>query len=300
MLKIAFDPLYVHPLPEGHRFPMVKYELILEQLIYEGTCTQENFFSPGLADHQWVLGVHTREYLDDLLHLRLSPKAQRKIGFTLNERLVKRELTITRGTIMCCHYALEHGVSFNVAGGTHHAYAGSGEGFCLLNDVAVASYYLLENKLSAKIVVIDLDVHQGNGTAKIFENDSRVFTFSMHGKDNYPMHKEKSDLDIELPTGCEDEAYLSLLYEHLPKILREQQPDFLFFISGVDILKTDKLGKLSVSPEGCRKRDEFVFKTARSLKLPIVTVMGGGYSPRIADIVEAHCYTYRVAGDIHF
>jgi acetoin utilization deacetylase AcuC-like enzyme len=300
VLKIAFDSVYVHPLPEGHRFPMLKYELIPEQLIYEGTCTKDNFFSPGLVDHQWVLGVHTTSYLDDLLQLRLSPKAQRKIGFSLNETLVKRELIITQGTITCCHYAFENGVAFNVAGGTHHAYADSGEGFCLLNDVAVASHFLLENKLAGKILVIDLDVHQGNGTAKIFENDSRVFTFSMHGKDNYPLHKEKSDLDIELPTHCEDEVYLSLLYDHLPQILSDQKPDFLFFVSGVDILKTDKLGKLSVSPEGCRKRDEFVFQMAKDFRLPIVTVMGGGYSPKIADIVEAHCNTYRVANDMYF
>lgn len=300
MLKIAFDPVYVHPLPEGHRFPMIKYELIPEQLIYEGTCTAENFFSPGSVEDRWVLGVHAPAYLDALKNLGVSPKAQRKIGFTLDEELVRRELTITQGTIECCHYAMEYGVSFNVAGGTHHAYADRGEGFCLLNDVAVASYYLLQKKLASRILVVDLDVHQGNGTAKIFENELRVFTFSVHGKDNYPMHKERSDLDIEVPTHTGDEAYLGILYDRLPDLIRSAEPDFLFYISGVDILKTDRLGKLDVSPEGCKERDRFVFRQAKENKLPVVTVMGGGYSPRIADIVEAHCNTFRVAADLYF
>lgn len=300
MLKIAYHPIYCHPLPEGHRFPMIKYELIPEQLLYEGTCTQENFFSPKIVDEKWVLGVHKKYYFDSLLQLTVDAKMERRIGFPITEMLVKRELTIIQGTIDCCHFAFENGISMNVAGGTHHAYSDKGEGFCLLNDVAVGAHYLLENELVSKVLVVDLDVHQGNGTAEIFENDDRVFTFSMHGKENYPLKKEKSDLDIELKTYCKDEEYLNILFETLPKLIETQKSEFIFYISGVDILKTDKLGKLSVSMEGCKQRDEFVFNECKKNKIPLVVAMGGGYSPKIADIVEAHCNTFRLAQKIFF
>jgi acetoin utilization deacetylase AcuC-like enzyme len=305
MLKIAFDPIYCHPLPKGpngepHRFPMLKYELIPEQLLYEGTCTKENFFSPSQLDEYWILGVHSKIYWEDLKHLRLSDKMVRRIGFPLSQRLIERETRIAQGTIECCHFALSYGISMNVAGGTHHAYADRGEGFCLLNDAAIASNYLLANHLSKKILIVDLDVHQGNGTAVIFQNESRVFTFSMHGKDNYPLHKETSDLDIALPTGTQDNEYLKVLEETLPQLIEKQKPDFAFYISGVDILETDKLGHLQVSLAGCRQRDEMVFKQCRKHQIPVVVAMGGGYSPRIADIVEAHCNTYRVAQEMYF
>ncbi len=300
MLKIAFDPVYIHPLPERHRFPMLKYELIPEQLVYEGTCRQENFFSLGPVDHKWVLRVHSKDYLQSLLEGTLDARAQRKIGFEWSELLVRRELCIVQGTITCCHYALDYGVAFNVAGGTHHAYADHGEGFCLLNDVAVAAAYLLENKLTEKVLVIDLDVHQGNGTASIFRDQPSVFTFSMHGRDNYPLHKEQSDLDVELLTGCTDEIYLQLLSENLSVLMDKVRPGFIFYVSGVDILKTDKLGKLALSREGCGKRDEMVFRKALDYGIPVATVMGGGYSPQIADIVEAHCNTFRIAADLYF
>jgi acetoin utilization deacetylase AcuC-like enzyme len=305
MLKIAFDPIYKHPLPDGpngepHRFPMIKYELIPEQLLYEGTCTPDNFFSPAPVEDRWVLGVHTADYVHQLKTLTASPRMMRKVGFPLSEGLVQREWIITQGTIDCSLLAMQHGVALNVAGGTHHAYPDRGEGFCLLNDVAVASYYLLENKLVRKILIVDLDVHQGNGTAVIFQSEPRVFTFSMHGKDNYPLHKERSDLDVEIPTGTTDAFYLETLYKTLPRLLEEQKPDFLFYISGVDILETDKLGKLKVSMEGCKQRDWFVFDQAKQHGLPIAVSMGGGYSTRIADIVEAHCNTYRLAEQLFF
>ncbi len=300
MLKIAYDTIYTHPLPQGHRFPMIKYELIHEQLLYEGTCTAENFFAPSSVDPKWVLGVHDLHYFEDLLNLRIDARMERRIGFPISDMLVKRELIITQGTIDCCGFAFQSGISMNIAGGTHHAYADRGEGFCLLNDVAVASYYLLANQLVNKILVVDLDVHQGNGTAVIFENEARVFTFSMHGKENYPLKKEKSDLDIELPTYCEDEQYLSLLYKTLPQLIEEVKPQFIFYISGVDILASDKLGKLRVTMEGCKRRDAFVFEQAIQHKIPLVVSMGGGYSPRIADIVEAHCNTFRLADKMFF
>lgn len=300
MLSIAYDSIYCHPLPEGHRFPMLKYELIPEQLIYEGTCTTENFFSPTLtlSDDElirYVLMAHEKEYFDDLINLQISPKMERRIGFPVTQKLIERELVITKGTIECCNRALKNGVALNIAGGTHHAYPVKGEGFCLLNDVGVAGHFLLSEQIAKKILVIDLDVHQGNGTAVMFQGNPKVVTFSMHGAENYPLKKELSDMDIPLKTYTEDEEYLSALYRTLPELIKNVEPDFLFYVSGVDILESDKLGKLNVSIQGCKTRDEFVFKTAANANLPIVVTMGGGYSPRIADIVEAHCNTFRVA-----
>ncbi len=300
MLQIAFSPVYRLRLPEGHRFPMLKYELIHEQLLYEGTCTDANFFGPNPVDDRWVLGVHTNDYVQALKTLTVDPKMVRRIGFPLTPELIDREWIITQGTIDCTQKAKRDGVAMNVAGGTHHAYPDRGEGFCMLNDVGVAAHYLLETGQSKKILVIDLDVHQGNGTAVMFQREPRVFTFSMHGKDNYPLKKERSDLDVELLTGTADEVYLNLLYDTLPGLIKREQPDFLFYVSGVDILASDRLGKLGVSREGCKQRDRFVFEQAISAGLPIAVSMGGGYSPRLTDIVEAHCNTFRVANDLYF
>lgn len=298
ILKIAYDPVYAHPLPEGHRFPMLKYELIPEQLVYEGTISRSNLFSPSVCPDNTILLTHTKGYLDKLKQQTLSAQEQRKIGFPQSTSLTHRELVITQGTIDCCYYAMENSIAINVAGGTHHAYADRGEGFCLLNDFAVAANYLFKNSLVKQIVIIDLDVHQGNGTAKIFENESRVFTFSMHGKNNYPFHKEKSDQDIELPDAANDELYLQLLTENLPHLIKKVKPDFAFFLSGVDILSTDKFGKLKVTMEGCRKRDEIVFNLLKEKNVPCVVAMGGGYSPDIKTIVEAHCNTFRMARQV--
>lgn len=300
MLQIAFSPVYGLRLPEGHRFPMLKYELIHEQLLYEGTCTDANFFGPSPVDDRWVLGVHTAGYVRALKTLTVDPKMVRRIGFPLTTELIEREWIITQGTIDCTRKARRDGVAMNVAGGTHHAYPDRGEGFCMLNDVGVAAHYLLETGQSKQILVIDLDVHQGNGTAVMFQHEPRVFTFSMHGKDNYPLRKEQSDLDVELPTGTADELYLNKLHDTLPGLIERVQPDFLFYVSGVDILASDRLGKLGVSREGCKQRDRFVFEQAIKNSLPITVSMGGGYSPRLTDIVEAHCNTFRVANELFF
>ncbi|UHG92816.1 histone deacetylase family protein [Spirosoma oryzicola] len=300
MLQIAFSPVYRLRLPEGHRFPMLKYELIHEQLLYEGTCTDNNFFAPAPVDDRWVLGVHTSDYVEALKTGTLAPAMVRRIGFPLTPELIEREWIITQGTIDCTQIAYRDGVAMNIAGGTHHAFPDRGEGFCMLNDVGVAAHYLLETNQARKILVIDLDVHQGNGTAVMFQQEPRVFTFSMHGKDNYPLRKEQSDLDVELATGTADEFYLNTLYDSLPALIRREQPDFLFYVSGVDILASDRLGKLGVSREGCKTRDVFVFEQAMHFGLPITVSMGGGYSPRLTDIVEAHCNTFRVAADRFF
>lgn len=279
---------------------MAKYSLIPQQLLYEGTCTEANFFAPGKLSEKQILRTHTAEYWNKLKTVSLSRKEERKTGFPFTRELVEREITICQGTIDNCHYAMEHGISMNIAGGTHHAYADSGEGFCLLNDIAMASHYLLDNQLAKQILVVDLDVHQGNGTAKIMENEKRVFTFSIHGAKNYPMHKETSDLDIELPDGTEDEFYLKVLKQHLPKLIDDVQPDFIFYQSGVDVLKTDKLGRLGLTMNGCKARDRFVFETCKKHNLPVAVNMGGGYSERLADIVDAHANTFRLAQEIWF
>lgn len=299
MIKIAYHPIYKHPLPEGHRFPMLKYELIPEQLLHEGTIKPENLFSPVVLEEKYIIKTHTDDYWQQLKNLTLSAKDQRRIGFPLNEHLLERELRIAQGTIDGAKFAREFGVAFNVAGGTHHAGSNWGEGFCLLNDQAIASNYLLQNKLAKRILIIDLDVHQGNGTAEIFENESAVFTFSMHGDKNFPFRKEQSSLDIALGNDVADEEFLNILYEVLPKLFEQVQPDFVFYLSGVDVLESDKLGKLSLSKMGCKQRDRFVFETCIKHNTPVQVSMGGGYSEDIKVIVDAHCNTFRTAFDLY-
>ena len=299
LLKIAFDPIYAHPLPEGHRFPMLKYELIPEQLLHEGSITAENIFAPLTCPDEIILWTHDATYLNKLHQQLLSEREQRVIGFPQSPVLTKRELMITQGTIDCCHHAMQNGVALNVAGGTHHAFASHGEGFCLLNDMAVAANYLLKKNLAQQILIIDLDVHQGNGTAKLFEQEKKVFTFSMHGEHNYPFRKEKSDLDIPLKDGTDDATYLSLLKENLSNLIYKIKPTFAFFLSGVDILATDKFGKLKLTMAGCRQRDEMVFTTLQQQQIPCMAAMGGGYSADVKIITEAHCNTFRVAKNIY-
>ncbi|SMO45278.1 histone deacetylase family protein [Solitalea koreensis] len=300
MLKIAFDSIYAHPLPEGHRFPMIKYELIPEQLLHEGSINTLNLFNPTALDESTILLTHDQEYWKKLKTLSLTPAEVRRTGFPLSEELVRREVVIAKGTIDCALFAMKYGVAMNVAGGTHHAFTNKGEGFCLLNDIAIAANYLLTKYLAKKILVIDLDVHQGNGTAEIFQNNSSVFTFSMHGKSNFPYKKERSDLDIELPDKTNDTLYLGLLKETLPRLIQHQEPDFIFYLSGVDILETDKLGKLAVSKSGCKERDRFVFEYCKKNNIPVAVSMGGGYSPKITDIIDAHCNTFRLANELYF
>ena len=300
MLKIAYHDIYKHPLPEGHRFPMIKYELLPQQLLLEGTCMPENFFEPHIPESQHILRVHTEAYYKDLQELRLDARAARKIGFPLSDALVKREVIIADGTIKASAFALKHGIAMNIAGGTHHAYSNRGEAFCLLNDQAIGARYLLNAGLSKKVLIVDLDVHQGNGTAEIFQNDNKVFTFSMHGKGNYPFKKEESDLDIALENNTNDNTYLDILKKTLPELIEAQKPDFIYYLCGVDVLASDKLGKLGMTLEGCKARDRFVLQTCKDFKIPVMCSMGGGYSPEIKVIIEAHANTFRLAQSIFF
>ncbi len=300
MLKIAYHPIYNHPLKAGHRFPMEKYDLLPQQLLIEGTCTDANFFEPEIPNNKYFFSVHDANYFFDLLNITLDQSAARKIGFPLSEVLIDREMIIADGTMKASEFALQHGVAMNIAGGTHHAFSNRGEAFCMLNDQAIAAKYLQRKGLIKNVLIVDLDVHQGNGTAEIFSADASVFTFSMHGKSNYPFKKEKSDLDIALEDEATDVLYLQILKDVLPKLIQQEKPDFIFYLCGVDVLKTDKLGKLSLTLEGCKERDRYVLQTCFDNKIPVMCSMGGGYSKEINTIVTAHANTFRVVQEIYF
>jgi acetoin utilization deacetylase AcuC-like enzyme len=298
MFPIAFDPIYKYPVPEGHRFPMDKYELLPLQLLREGIAEQSDFFSSEPLAIKEVYAVHERAYADRFMQGKLSRQEMRRIGFEQTPLLAERELRIANGTLQGTLKALDTGIAFNIAGGTHHASRDHGEGFCIINDQAVAAQYLLDHQKVKQVLIIDLDVHQGNGTANIFSNEPRVFTFSMHGKNNYPFRKEKSDLDIALDDWTQDDTYLRILREVLTGIIDKIRPDFIFYQAGVDILQTDKIGRIACTIQGCRQRDEIVLQTARDHHIPVQCSMGGGYSPQLRTILEAHANTFRVASQI--
>ncbi|HEX8549547.1 MAG TPA: histone deacetylase [Cytophagaceae bacterium] len=298
-MKIAWAENYVLDLPEDHRFPMLKYELIPQQLIHEGVIQEEEIFNPTDISEELILLTHTPEYWDKLKNGNLSKSDIRKIGFPYSAPLIERECCIASGTIMAALFSLQDGIAFNSAGGTHHSFADRGEGFCLLNDIAIAANYLLSINKVSKILVVDLDVHQGNGTAKIFEQREDVFTFSLHGKNNFPMFKERSDLDIALQDETTDEEYNAVLKKTLPALINSIRPEIIFYQAGVDVLATDKLGKLALTKEGCKERDKLVFGLAKSNNVPVCVSMGGGYSERIADIVDAHCNTFKAAREVY-
>lgn len=297
-ISLFFSDQHLYQLPEHHRFPIDKYLLTKEQLLYQGVIKAEQLNDPGLVEEDKILQVHTREYWQQIKTLSLDPKMVRRIGLPLTSVSVDRAKCSVAGTLQASLVAMECGVSMNLAGGTHHAYPDRGEGFSMLNDIAIASTWLLRQKKVKKVLIVDLDVHQGNGNAYIFAQNQAVFTFSMHGKDNYPLKKEKSDLDIALPTGTRDDAYLSLLSYYLPKIIEQHQPDLLFYQAGVDVLATDKLGKLALTRQGCFERDRMVFAYCWKYQIPVAITMGGGYSERMADIVDAHCNTWKAASEV--
>lgn len=292
---IAWSEIYAHPLPENHRFPMEKYQLLPEQLCFEGTVADSAFFAPKALGEPLLLAVHSEAYLHKIREGKLSPQEERRTGFPWSLELFHREVTIMGGTVEAAERALRLGVGMNIAGGTHHAFKDRGEGFCLLNDLVLAAHWLLKGGHARRILIVDLDVHQGNGTAALCAELPEVFTFSMHGEKNYPFHKERSDLDIGLPKGMTDTAYLALLDGHLNRVLDSFEPDFMLYQSGVDVLATDKLGHLGLSLEGCKQRDKLVLGAAHRHGIPLVASMGGGYSPHLRDIVEAHANTFRLA-----
>ena len=298
-IPIAYHHIYRLPLPENHRFPMEKYELLPQQLLLEGTCEPSDFFTPTKVALENVLNIHNKEYVTRLINLNLTQREIRNIGFPLTKELVERELIIAGGTIMGCEKALKTGIAMNIAGGTHHAFSDCGEAFCLLNDQAIAAQYLLDQNKASQILILDLDVHQGNGTASIFESNPKIFTLSVHGAKNYPFRKEKSDLDIALEDDTGDKKYLDKIKKIIPVLIDNIKPDFIFYLSGVDVLGTDKLGRLNLTIEGCKERDTFVLKQCNDRNIPLQCSMGGGYSKDIKVIIEAHANTYRAAKTIY-
>lgn len=300
MLKIAFNSIYKHPLKFGHRFPMEKYELLPQQLIRNNICNKFNFFSPSPIDKRHVFSTHCSSYYNNLINLSLSKLDQRQIGFPLSKELVHREHVIAQGTIDNTHFAFKHGISMNIAGGTHHAYRTKPGAFCMLNDQAIAANYLITNKLAKKVMIIDLDVHQGDGTASIFENNPYVFTISFHGEKNYPFRKQKSDFDLGFEDNTLDDAYLKVLTNTIPKLVDSFEPDFIFYLAGVDVLKNDKLGRLGMSIEGCKKRDRFIMGFCHKNSLPVQVSMGGGYSIYLKEIIDAHTNTFELAQEFFF
>lgn len=279
---------------------MEKYELLPEQLLHEGTISDESFFSPTPLTDEIILQTHTEQYLKKLMNQSLTSKEIRAIGFPLTPMLIKRGRVIAGGTLECARIAAESGVALNIAGGTHHAYTDRGGGFCVLNDVAIAANHLINSGEFAQILIADLDVHQGDGTAHIFRKESKVFTFSMHGERNYPNRKQQSDLDIGLADGTGDELYLSILLKVLDELLHRIKPDLVFYLAGVDVLESDKLGRLHLSKEGCKERDRIVFNHCKLASIPVAVTMAGGYSPQIRDIIDAHANTFRLAQQIFF
>lgn len=295
--RLFYSPYYYADIGEGHVFPIKKFELVRDRLLAEGTLKIEEIVEPQPASIEDVQFVHTKDYVSRLIEGTLTAKEIRKLGLPWSKSLVRRSFLATSGTISAAKHALQAGIASNLAGGTHHAYPDRGEGFCVLNDVAIAVKVLQRENLASRFLIVDCDVHQGNGTAFIFKDEAEVFTFSMHGAKNYPLFKELSDLDIELPDKTGDEEYLETLQEALPRIFLPR-PDIIFYLGGADPFEKDKLGRLNLTMEGLRKRDEIVLQFAKEHHTPIVTTMSGGYALDIKDTVEIHCNTIRAVKKI--
>ncbi|MEO6050516.1 MAG: histone deacetylase [Pyrinomonadaceae bacterium] len=297
--RIFYSPYYYADIGEGHVFPIRKFEIAKDILLAEGTLSPDEIVGPEAVDRADLLLVHTEDYVTRLIEGRLTAKEIRNLGLPWSEALVRRSFHAISGTINASRKSLINGIASNLAGGTHHAYPDRGEGFCVLNDVAVAIRVLQRENLASTFLIIDLDVHQGNGTAFIFQNSPEVFTFSMHGAKNYPLFKETSRLDIELADGTADDEYLETLEHALPR-LRLHDADIIFYLAGADPFEHDRLGRLKLSKDGLRRRDETVLRFARENEIPIVTTMSGGYAEEISDIVDIHCNTIRAVKSVFF
>ena len=294
-MKCVYHPSFQVVLPPGHPFPMSKYSLLKDLLLAEGTITGGDILQPEPLDESTLELVHTREYLAKLASSRLSAAEQRRLGLPWSEALWQRSRLASAGTLMAARAALDSGLAANLAGGTHHAFADHGEGFCVLNDVAIAIRKLQAEHSIERAAVIDLDVHQGNGTAAIFEADDGVFTFSMHGERNYPLAKMRSTLDVPLKDGVGDAEYLDALRRHLPTVLYTAKADIVFFLAGVDVAAGDRYGKLALTEEGIRRRDQAVIEAAHARDMPLCIVLAGGYAPTRARTAELHAHVIREA-----
>ena len=295
VLRAFYSDHFVLPLPDGHKFPMAKYARLRERILAEGIIAAEQLHEAPAAAWEDLGLVHDAAYLEAVATGTVPPDIQRRIGFPWSPQMVERARRSVGATIAAAHAALDDGAAANLAGGTHHAFADRGEGFCVFNDVAVAARVLQRHQHARRIAIVDLDVHQGNGTAAIFAGDPSVFTFSMHGAQNFPFRKEVSDLDVALTDGTADEEYLALLQAHLPAVLNGNQPDFVFYLAGADPYEGDRLGRLKLTIDGLRRRDELVIGACRCAGLPLAISMSGGYAPDIDAIVTIHANTIRTA-----
>jgi len=294
-MKAFYCDHFVLPLPAEHRFPMEKYRLLRERVVAEGVVGPEDLLVPPPVAEEDLLRAHDPEYVRRVLGGTLERQEIRRVGFPWSPDMVERSLRSAGGTILACREALSSGTAVNLAGGTHHSFRDRGEGFCVFNDAAIASRALQAEGRVRRVVVIDTDVHQGNGTASIFREDPAVFTFSIHCRNNFPFHKEQSDLDVELDDGTADEAYLAALEDGLDRALSHAAADLAIFVSGADPHEGDRLGRLAVSREGLRARDRMVFERCGRAGLPVAVVMAGGYGRSVADTVDVHVQTVREA-----
>ncbi|MDP8952925.1 MAG: histone deacetylase [Actinomycetota bacterium] len=290
-MKVFYSDQFVLPLPEGHRFPMKKYSMLRERVAADDICAPGELRAPHAVTDEEILRAHDPGYLKKVVTGTLTDKEMRRIGFPWSTRMVERSRRASGGTLDACRVALEEGLSANLAGGTHHAFADRGEGFCVLNDSAIAARALRSEGLVDKVVVLDTDVHQGNGTAAILKGDPHVFTFSIHGAKNFPFHKEESNLDVGLPDGADDGEYLAALERGLEEALDRSEADLAIFLGGADPFEDDRLGRLSVTKEGLAERDRLVLGSCRERGLPVIVTMGGGYARKVEDTVDIHFQT---------
>lgn len=297
-LPIVHHPDHVAPLPPEHRFPMAKFGRLYEVLIRDGIATLDQFHLPQPATPEMLALAHAPDYIASYLDGSISPRAMRRIGFPWDSRLVHRTLTALGSTLLAANLALAHGIACSTAGGTHHAFYDFGSGFCIFNDLAVTARALLRQGKAARVLIVDLDVHQGDGTAGILQGDADIFTFSMHCDANFPFHKQASTLDVALPVGMEDDAYLRTLAAHLPALLSHFHPDLVLYDAGVDPHRDDLLGKLALTDSGLYRRDRYVMEQCLAQRIPVACVIGGGYSKDIDALARRHAIVHRAAGEV--
>ena len=297
-LAVVYHPDYVAPLPDGHRFPMNKFRLIRNLLLKDGIVTPDRIFTPQLPQFDWLTLVHTADYIQSYCEGTLDVRSQRRIGLPWSAALAKRTQIAVGGTILTAQLALKYGCACNTAGGTHHAFPSYGSGFCIFNDLAIAARVLQQQGKVKKILIVDLDVHQGDGTAFIFRDDESVFTFSMHCEANFPGKKQTSDLDVPLPVGLDDDGYLQILAHHLVDLLSEVKPDLVLYDAGVDTHVSDRLGKLALSDRGIYRRERMVLSTCLAEGYPVACVIGGGYGKDMSSLVYRHSLLHRAAKDV--
>ncbi|NKB72569.1 MAG: histone deacetylase [Candidatus Latescibacteria bacterium] len=298
-MRASYSPGYSIPLPPKHPFPMGKFSALHRILLAEGLLRPADIFAPTQASWADLELVHTPQYLDQLAHGTLARKAQRKMGLPWSPALVKRSRLAVQGTIQAARMALADGIAANIAGGTHHAFAGHGEGFCVLNDITVAIRVLRRERALQRALVVDVDVHQGNGTAAICADDPQTYTLSLHGEKNYPFRKMRSSRDVGLPDGTDDDGYLTALKTHLPQAIKKARPDLVLYLAGVDLLANDRFGRLSLTPTGLERRDRFALETFHAHGLPVVLLMSGGYAQTPQATADLHAIAHRQARQVY-